>query len=229
MNDSPANCVVLVLYTQRVESACETGLQELERRGYPVRRVAGYVNIDIAWSQTASDALRDGFEELMWIDADVGFHAEDVDRLREHGLPFVCGVYVKKGVRALSCHVIPGTKEIVFGEQGGLVELKYAATGFLLTHRKVYEEIQEKLALPTCNEQFGRAMTPYFMPLIGEDRGEPWYLAEDFAFCERARQCGYQIWADTTIRLWHYGAYAYSWEDAGQNSKRYRTYRFALG
>jgi GT2 family glycosyltransferase len=37
----------------------------------------------------------------------------------------------------------------------------------------------------------------------------PWYLAEDYAFCERARQCGFKIMADTTIRLWHIGEYAY--------------------
>src|SRR3970282_2168705 len=29
------------------------------------------------------------------------------------------------------------------------------------------------------------------------------YLSEDWAFCERARQCGFQIWADPSIILQH--------------------------
>ena len=34
----------------------------------------------------ATDALSDGYEETMWIDSDVDFHPDSVDRLRSHGL-----------------------------------------------------------------------------------------------------------------------------------------------
>ena len=53
-------------------------------------------------------------------------------------------------------------------------------------------------------------------------------MSEDYSFCERARQCGYRIWADTTIRLQHLRQYAYSWEDAGSALARYDTYFFDL-
>jgi hypothetical protein len=56
----------------------------------------------------------------------------------------------------------------------------------------------------------------------------PWYLAENFAFCERARQCGYQVMADTSIRLLHFGSYGYTWEDAGADPQRWGTYHFHL-
>lgn len=56
----------------------------------------------------------------------------------------------------------------------------------------------------------------------------PWYLAEDFAFCERARQCGYQVMADTSIRLLHFGSYGYTWEDAGADPQRFGTFHFHL-
>jgi hypothetical protein len=42
-----------------------------------------------------------------------------------------------------------------------------------------------------------------------------WYLAEGYSCCYRARQCGFRIMADTTIRLLHVGTCAYGWEDAG--------------
>jgi hypothetical protein len=49
-----------------------------------------------------------------------------------------------------------------------------------------------------------------------------------FAFCHRARQAGHKIMADLSIRLWHIGAYAYGWEDAGSPQVRYATYQFHL-
>ena len=226
-NDA-AGCVVLVPHMGRIEPACERGLRALEERGYTVRRVAGYALLDQARSQLASDVLAEGFDELMWIDADVGFAAKDVERLRGHGLPIVCGTYVKKGQRALACHLMPGTEAITFGRDGGLIEIYYAPTGFLLTHRRVYEDMAAKLRLPTCNTRFDHPMVPYFLSMVVPDGDGHWYLGDDFAFCERARRSGYQIWADTTIRLWHFGSYGYSWEDAGQETTRYATYHYRL-
>jgi hypothetical protein len=131
--------------------------------------------------------------------------------------------------------------------------------------QKVYLEMQERLALPACNQRFGSKTIPFFQPLVVPDdasrsrlpsgtlieSGESdaadgasdsrscpadrtyhyqgWYLPEDYAFCERARQCGYKIMADTTIRLWHHGSYGYSWEDAGKNQERYETFYFNVG
>ncbi len=102
----------------------------------------------------------------MWIDADIQFDPAAVDQLRAHNLPIVAGIYVKKGQRKLASHVLPGTKEIVFGKEGGLLEIRFSATGFLLTHRQVYETIREHWALPECNRLFGRPTVPYFMPMV---------------------------------------------------------------
>jgi hypothetical protein len=226
---------VLVPVGTHVEPACEAGLTELERRGYPVWRIRGYSAIDQGRNQMATDALAQGFAETMWIDSDIGFHPDDVDRLRQLELPLVCGVYPKKGKREIAAHVIPGTTAIVFGKGGGLTELLYAGTGFLHVRREVYESIQRHLDLPTCNLHFGKAMIPFFQPLVvGSDDAashmppSPWYLAEDYAFCERARQSGFKIMADTRVRLSHIGSYAYSWEESGGDPRRYATYTLHL-
>jgi hypothetical protein len=44
--------------------------------------------------------------------------------------------------------------------------------------------------------------------IVGEGE-EVWYLYEEYSFCERARRCGFCIWADASIRLWHIGSYRY--------------------
>jgi hypothetical protein len=69
-------------------------------------------------------------------------------------------------------------------------------------------------------------MIPFFQPLVVPDGAGHWYLAEDYSFCYRARECGYAIMADTTIRLMHIGTYAYGWEDAGGERPRYGDYTF---
>ncbi|MEX2138196.1 MAG: hypothetical protein WD894_02965 [Pirellulales bacterium] len=245
LSGDSSKCLVLVPVAAHIEPACEAALAELARGGYTVRRVYGYAAIDQARNDMATDALADGFEETMWIDADISFDPAAVDQLRAAQLPIVCGIYARKGRRALACHALPGTKRLVFGVGGGLLELRYAGTGFLLVRRQVYVDLQERLGLPVCNQRFGRATIPFFQPMVIEDREEVsdeggeniplsplvsphphWYLPEDFAFCERARQCGYKIMADATIRLRHHGSYGYSWEDAGIDRTRYDTFYY---
>jgi hypothetical protein len=224
----PKLCTILVPVADRIEPACEAALRQLERRGYPVVRAYGYRQIDLARNQMASDALAGGCEETLWIDADTGFDPDAVEQLRAHREPIVCGIYPKKGKRELAIHVLPGTKEIVFGAGGGLLEILYAPTGFLLVRREVYDKMERQLELPRCQADTGRTLVPYFAPLIRPDGDGLWYLADDFAFSERARQCGYRVMADSRLRLWHLGSYGHSWEDAGRGTTRFGTYHFHL-
>lgn len=217
----PRRCIVLVPFSGFIHDDCETGLRELERRGYTVRRVGGYSQIDLARSQLATDAVLEGFEETLWIDSDVVFHPDDVETLRRRNLPIVCGVYPQKGKPSLACHIMPGTPPTVFGRDGQVIEILYAGTGFLLIRREVYLSIQRELTLPTANERFGRPLVPFFLPLVRPHDEGAWYLGEDYSFCHRARDCGFKIHADTTIRLWHIGTYRYGWEDAGKSRPRF--------
>jgi len=230
MSDNPMDprrCVILVPFASSITPPCERALEELERRGYPVRRVGGYAAIDQGRNQMATDALLDGFEETMWIDADVDFHPNSIDRLRAHNLPIVAGIYPQKGKRALASHIMPGSPKMVFGKDGGLVEILYAGAGFLLVRREVYMAVQQRL--PMCNARFKIPLIPFFHPMLHQCEDGHWYLAEDYAFCERARQCGYKIMADTTIRLWHIGNHAYGWEDAGMERERFDSFVLNFG
>lgn len=224
----PRKCVVLVPFGMFIHQECDQALKELERRGYEVRRVGGYAAIDQGRNQMATDALLDGFEETLWIDSDVGFHPDDVDRLRRHNLPIVCGIYPQKGKRALACHVAPGMPSVTFGKDGGLIEILYAGAGFLLVRREAYYKVQYDLNLPVCNERFGAPMIPFFHPMIREIEDAHWYLAEDYAFCERARRCGIPTFADTAVRLWHVGYYRYGWEDAGMDRPRFSSFTMSF-
>jgi hypothetical protein len=266
----PSACVVLVPIGGAIDPACDDALRELERRGHPVVRARGYSAVDAARNQLATDALARGFDELLWVDADVVFDPNDVEKLRAHGLPFTCGLYPKKGPRQFACEFLPGTPSVMFGKKGGLTEVRYCGFGFTHVRREVFEAVQRQFDLPVCNQRFGSLLVPYFQPLVVEEPdgrgGEPsgpadesgsarrddepgsarrddepgsarraypppggrWSLSEDYAFCERSRQAGFAVTADTTIRLWHVGTYRYGWEDAGSSKERYSSYLFHL-
>ena len=222
-------CVVLVPVGGAIDPACDDALRELERRGYAVWRVRGYSAIDAARNQMATDALAQGFDELIWIDSDVVFRPDDVDRLRAHGLPFVCGLYSKKSRREFAATFLPGTRQRPVRRRGR------ADRGPVLRVRvrlhpqgRCTEASSETLRLPTCNQRFGSLLVPYFAPLAVNDGEGDWYLSEDYAFCERARQAGFKVMADTSIRLWHVGTYRFGWEDAGADPQRFADYTFHL-
>lgn len=206
----PKKCCILVPSRGGVEQGCERGLYELARRGYELRVMRGVTSIDQIRCQMATDAITSGFEELFWIDDDVQFDPDDVDRLRTANLSIVGGVYPKKGEPQLAIRWKEGTTQVTLGKGGGILEVEYAATGFLLTRRDVFAAMFA--ADGYVVGQFDRPMIPCFMPMIvGDDPKR--YLAEDWSFCERARRLGFQIWVDTRPRLMHVGRYPYSWED----------------
>lgn len=218
-----ARCIVLVPYLTHIEPACERGLRELERRGIEVRRYAATAAIDRTRCEAATGALTDGFDELMWVDSDIAFDPDDVEKLRASPHALIGGGYAKKGVRGLALQPESQTRELTFGEGGGPVPVRYIGTGFLLVRRAVFDAIQKAFSLPVCNTQFGAPMVPYFLPMVVADparAGAYRYLGEDYAFCERARQVGHLTIVDTSIRLGHVGPYTYGWEDAGQVIER---------
>jgi hypothetical protein len=63
---------------------------------------------------------------------------------------------------------------------------------------------------------------------LGSPIGVNRYLPDGYAFCERARLCGYRVQADSTLRLSRLASYAYSWEEAGTTPPRYARFDLHL-
>jgi predicted O-methyltransferase YrrM len=222
--------VVLVPHMNGIEWECDQALQKLEQAGVRVVRRPGCSAIDVARNEMLSDALHDGAEAMLFIDSDVGFDPADALRLLARPEPVVTGVYAKKGRREFASEFAGGTKEVLFGpDVPGPYPLRYAATGFLRVRAGVLRRMIADLRLPLCNTHWGRGVWPFFMPLIvPHGLGKVHYLGEDWSFSYRLAQLGVTPLADTSIRLWHWGRYGYSWEDAGSNVNRYRTYSYQL-
>jgi hypothetical protein len=208
-----------------LEPQTESCLRQCEMAGIPVRRLYGFTNLDHARNTLVAEALAAGAEELVWIDADVVFEVEHVEHLRALGLDLVGGLLPQRNVRAFAAHFLPHTEEVRVGESGGPLEVLYTGLGFALTRREVYERIH----LPVCNRRWQRPLVPYFQPLVRDDPPHGhWYLHDDFAFCHRAREAGFRVHVDSSLRLYKLGPYDHGWEEAGAAPTRHANYSFKL-
>ncbi len=223
-------CIVLVPHLNGIEMECEQALRTLEAAGVRMVRRGGSSALDVARSDLVSLALHEGAESILFIDSAIGFDPADALRLLARPEPVVSGVYARKGVPELASVFAEGVREVLFGpEAPGLYPLKYAATGFLRMRAGVLRQMIADLQLPLCNTQWGRGFWPFFLPLVVPQGPGKWhYLTEDWAFSYRLAQMGVTPLADTSFRLWHWGRYGFSWEDAGGAVNRFRSFNYSF-
>lgn len=190
----PCRCLILVPYYSKISMHCNQNLKELEKRGYVVRRVQGYAAIDQARNQLATDALIDGFEETLWIDADCHFDPADVDKIRSHQLPICCAVDADLS-KELTRHNQPSHQPT-----SSLVTVPTASPMFLHIRRQVYNDMQIRLPLPVTNEHFQHPVIPFFRPMHLRTASETIYLNDIQAFSQRVRMTGYTLQVDTSLK-----------------------------
>lgn len=238
-----SKCVVIVPVAHRIEPEVDSSLRVLESRGYRVWREYGFSAIDFGRCVLATRAVEMGFEETLWIDSDIQFSPDDVDRLRSinwnDGLTsysasrfpqiatqieslsslypapgIVCGVYAKKDKTGFAAQFMDSDLSVPVGVEGEILFLLYVGAGMMLVRSWVYNRIVTFCKLPTCKLPNGLRAIPYFLPMVViETDGNASYLCEDYALCERARIAGVPIMADTTIPLLHIGISAIGWND----------------
>lgn len=168
--------------------------------------------------------LRGPHTHLVFIDTDIEFTPQDVDKLAAHladGHTIVSGLYPKKqDALEWVINAPDGATEDFFTVKEGespLREIKYAGTGFLAIAREVFID----LAAGPCrdewfwtdNGQGDRRQQHVYFPegVYKYPNGNRRRLSEDWYFCELAKQAGHKIMCDVSIRTKHIGKKVY-WE-----------------
>src|SRR5438034_11726010 len=98
----PRSCVILAAGAGRIVPQCERALQTLESRGYSVRRFPEMGGLELGRSLIATQVLAENYRELFWINPEIEFNPDDVEKLRRHDAPLVCGIYPVRGRRELA-------------------------------------------------------------------------------------------------------------------------------
>jgi hypothetical protein len=156
----------------------------------------------------AKDFLDSDCTDLMFIDSDINFEAEDIFRLMAWNSDpkkgIVAGIPVarKKGKVYIST-LDTDEEDNIFMNYMGLVKAKRVATAFMMIRREVFEKLKDTHPEWVYHDEkkVGDEVIAFFDFALKD--GE--YIGEDFLFCDRARELGYEVWIDPTIKLGHMG------------------------
>lgn len=176
---------------------------------------------DVFRSLAASNFLDLGLDAALFLDDDVVFDPRDVIKLVKHlelGVQVVGACYVTKSAKPQpTCCFFPG-QSVTFKPDAVLVKVMRLAGGFFLVSRKVLQFLSQKL--PRCNSKENMSFWPFFMPYVrtsGIWKKDYEYVTEDYAFFDRCRERGFDVYLDPSIRLGHLGEREYRLEDVFRN------------
>ena len=154
------------------------------------------------------------------IDSDiVGFSVEDTMKLCEAAMThdIVGATYVGRSRDRPNAYTVQEIGQPVsYAFDHTPVAVKWAATGFLAVHRRVFEKLSENLRLLHARQPWAFYNFYGCTEYEDEELGEPILLSEDYAFCQRAKDAGFQIYIDPAVRIGHLGSYVYRLEDMAQ-------------
>lgn len=197
-----------------------------------VRIRSGESLITRARNNAVAEFLADtSLTHLFWIDADIGFTADQVLRLLLADRDVVAGVYPIKRFDWPAALPAGLTRETfaqrylrypVNAHDGvardiddeGFLEVSEAPTGFMCIKRSVIETMMEKLPelqyVPDGppDTAIHDLCYRFFDVMVEPSTGR--YLSEDYAFCRRWRDIGGRVFVDTQSRLSHQGIYTWN-------------------
>ena len=176
---------------------------------------------------------------LLFIDADIGFTPQNIERLLCADKDVACGIYPRKHIylnkikkileenpnadegeieaKALGYNVNFDNPEMLKGENG-FFKVNEAATGMMLVKREVFRTMFKKFperkyeSDQIVNGGSYKSDNCYDLFAVGpyETKGQIRYLSEDYYFSRLwTEQCGGEIWADLAMPLTHFGNRAY--------------------
>lgn len=162
----------------------------------------------------------DDADVLLFCDSDTTFTniavADVAKHVRETGGIVACALPTKATMHGhpqwANFRTLPDQEPIMFGEEGGLVEVEVVGTAFMGIHRNLLYDLTSK------DELYGQGAGIPFWPIFDTvkldhmgDEGHPWreWRGEDYSFCYRAREASYKIYILTNHQLGHMGVYEY--------------------
>jgi hypothetical protein len=155
--------------------------------------------LDLAREETVQDALEVDPEWILFLDSDIIPPKDVFQKLTRHGVPIVSGLYyidnpdgVHPGVWRLDENNSPAIAGI---DREGLINVDAIGFGCVLVHRSVIDDIEP----PWFRWTKGFDDHPWDLQHQGEHPG----ISEDFYFCHKAQEAGYDIYLDTTVKCMH--------------------------
>ena len=147
--------------------------------------------------------LESDFSHMMWLDADIDFTPDDVISLWNMDADIAVGVYRMKTEESMFAAWVDGELIDDLDQFDEPIEVDYAGTGFMLIKRECLEALARKV--PHYENEVEEIPALYQTPIRHGT-----LLSEDYFFCELARDNGYKVMMDPSVRLGHWGLKRYA-------------------
>lgn len=176
--------------------------------------VRGDALVERSRSIAASAFLRSDADVMLTIDSDIFFRPIDAVALCQKALEkqIIGALYMTRNINTQPAMMLPESP-VVFAADSQPVQVPFISTGFMAVTKPPLEALTQ--TLPLCHRSWGESsFWPFYLPYVVEwpEDGHI-LLSEDWAFCQRAKDAGFDIWLDPSIRLAHHGDHAYTLED----------------
>lgn len=173
-----------------------------------VNSICGCSVVSRARNMIAHEFLKSNCDSLLFIDSDMTFDPESVTRLLawNQEKPIVAGAYEARKEGKVYILSLDGDGDNIVMDDMGLVKAHRVATGFMMIHRKVFESLRDLHPEWEHKDTNTDDRLYSFFDFKVTPGG---YIGEDFLFCDRAREAGFTVWVDPTIKLGHMGIHEY--------------------
>jgi hypothetical protein len=182
---------------------------------YEVDIISGCPYLPTARNTLAAMFLADkDATDLFFIDSDVAFDASAVANIRKRPEDIVAGIYPLQRDWPVGYPVEAKTVDGIPIGRDGLVEANFLPTGFMRIKRRVFERMIEAYphleyadsVVEVLGSKVEKAWDFFHM---GIDQNKQRWTTEDYAFCQRWRDIGGQLWVYPDIDFRHVGMKAY--------------------
>lgn len=157
-------------------------------------------------NKLANNAIDGGFDRILWLDSDMKFQPDILNRLNrdlDSGLGFVCGIYTTRKSPIKPAIFRQIGYELEDGKAKPIAETYYdypdeifevAGCGFagVMMEVALLKEVRDKYGLP-------------FSPVLG--------FGEDISFCLRLKELGHEMYCDPSVKLGHIGYHIFTEAD----------------
>lgn len=186
-----------------------TAMRLLDQKGVRAQwqTLAGCCYLPIVRNKLVKAFLTEEFTDLLFIDSDVGFEPDAIEKILSHDVDVVAG--------AVPYRVDGGEFPVImFAEDGkpvvkdGLIKAKMASTAFMRIRKtvfgKILEAFGEKLVVVEM-DQSDKETDRYLAVFDTQQVGSQWW-GEDKRFCEMVRSLAIDVWIDPDIDFVHVGS-----------------------
>lgn len=148
----------------------------------------------------AKSALKAGADYILWLDTDMRFPKDVLDRLLAHKKPIVAANYATRRLPvdtvAFRLHENGGWETVKTGNKTGLEKVEAVGMGVMLMDTKVLKEMPQ----------------PWFSITYHQNSDE--YSGEDIFFCYKANKLGHEVLIDHDLsrEVKHIGSFEFGHE-----------------